>query len=42
MEVEDLKEGKEIFLEILHRHRITPQKPISKIRRALQAFKNIG
>ncbi|UEA31429.1 CYTH domain-containing protein [Granulicatella elegans] len=42
MEVEDLEEGKEIFLEILHRHGITPQKPISKIRRALQAFKNLG
>ena len=42
MEVEDLEEGKEIFLEILNRHGITPQKPISKIRRALQAFKNIG
>lgn len=42
MEVEDLEEGKEIFLEILHRHGITPQKTISKIKRALQAFKNLG
>ena len=42
MEVEDLEAGKEVFLEILNRHGITPLKPISKIRRALQAFKNIS
>jgi len=30
------------FLEILNRHGITPQKPISKIRRALLATKNLG
>ncbi len=42
MEVEDLEEGKQIFLEILNRHNITPQKTISKIRRALLATKKSG
>ena len=42
MEVEDLEVGKEVFLEILNRHGITPQKPISKIRRALLATKNLS
>lgn len=42
MEVDDLVEGKKIFLEILHIHNISPQKTMSKIRRALQAYKKIS
>ena len=42
IEVENLEAGKELFLKILNRHDIILQKPISKIRRALLATKNLG